>query len=103
MPGKAPSFVRTSLWQTPQACTLMRTCPAPGFGISRSTISNSPPALEICAAFMGAIAIFVVAMFSPLNFKYWYYEVRREGAGLNCARQLFTLTSAVFGAKLGVQ
>ena len=31
----------TSLWQTPQACTLMRTCPAPGLGISRSTISKS--------------------------------------------------------------
>ena len=35
----------TSLWQTPQACTLIRTCPAPGSGISRSTIS------EICSGF----------------------------------------------------
>src|SRR6266481_350924 len=39
----------------PQACTLMRTSPAPGFGISRSTISKSPPGFEICAAFIGAI------------------------------------------------
>jgi hypothetical protein len=29
--------------QTPQACTLMRTCPRSGLGISRSTISKSGP------------------------------------------------------------
>src|SRR6185437_12852526 len=38
----------------PQACTLMRTCPAPGVGISRSTISKSAPGLETCATFIGA-------------------------------------------------
>src|SRR5262249_1174062 len=65
MPGQAPSFVSTSLWQTPQACTLMRTCPAPGSGISRSTIWKSAPALGICATFIGAIATFVVAMIPP--------------------------------------
>src|ERR1700722_3023409 len=67
MPGHWPSFVRTSLWQTPQACTLMRTCPTPGWGISRSTISKSAPRLGICAAFIGAISILVVAMLSPVN------------------------------------
>src|SRR6478736_3821741 len=64
MPGQ-PSFVSTSLWQIPQACTLMSTCPAPGLGISRSTISKSPPALGTCATFIGAIPIFVVAMMPP--------------------------------------
>src|SRR5215471_5812811 len=49
----------------PQACTLMRTSPALGFGISRSTISNSPPALEICATFIGTTAILVVAISPP--------------------------------------
>src|SRR5437870_10022534 len=40
----------------------MRTCPAPGCGTSRSTISKSPPALRTCATFIGAIATLVVAM-----------------------------------------
>jgi hypothetical protein len=44
MPGINPFFVTESLWQTPQAWTLIRTDPAPGSGISRSTISNGPPA-----------------------------------------------------------
>src|SRR5215472_12058701 len=69
IPGQRPSFTNTSLWQTPQACTLMRTSPAPGFGISRSTISKSPPGFEICATFIGAIPTFVVAIISPLNFQ----------------------------------
>src|SRR6516225_8961164 len=56
-----------SLWQTPQACTFMRTCPRVGFGMTRSTISKSPPSLEICAAFIGAIPTFVVAIIPPLN------------------------------------
>src|SRR5215831_4004220 len=47
----------------------MRTSPAPGFGISRSTISKSPPGFEICATFIGAIPTFVVAIISPLNFQ----------------------------------
>src|SRR5258708_20966818 len=42
IPGKIPSFVMVSLWQIPQAWTLMRTDPAPGSGMSRSTISNGP-------------------------------------------------------------
>src|SRR6267154_5051065 len=67
MPGH-PSFVSTSLWHTPQACTLMSTCPAPGLGISRSTISKSPPALEICATFIGAIATLVVAINASYEF-----------------------------------
>src|SRR5437588_12379085 len=49
----------------PQAWTLMRTCPTSGLGISRSTISKSPPALGICAAFIGAIANFVLAINPP--------------------------------------
>src|SRR5579863_2524918 len=67
MPGHAPSFVSTSLWHTPHACTLIRTCPAPGRGISLSTISKFPPALETCTAFIGAMPTFVVAIFPPLN------------------------------------
>src|SRR5271165_7079125 len=43
MPGKRPSTVTESLWQTPQACTRMRISPARGSGISRSTASNFPP------------------------------------------------------------
>src|SRR5260370_30450359 len=55
MPGKSPSFVTLSLWQTPQACTRMRTCPALGLGISRSTISKSAPGLGTWATFIFAI------------------------------------------------
>src|SRR5260370_21132376 len=47
----------------------MRTSTAPGFGISRSTISKSPPGFEICATFIGAIPTFVVAIIPPLNFQ----------------------------------
>src|SRR6267143_5019023 len=39
----------------PQACTRMRTCPAPAFGISRSTISKSAPGFGTCATFIFAI------------------------------------------------
>src|SRR5213075_2700934 len=60
-------FVNTSLWHTPQACTLMSTCPTPGLGISRSTISKSAPALEIWATFIGATATLVVAISPPMN------------------------------------
>src|SRR4029077_7585652 len=71
--GHEPSFVSMSLWQTPQACTLMRTCPAAGSGISRSTISKSPPGLEICATFIGATsgltATLSVAINPPVNFQ----------------------------------
>src|SRR5579863_4424015 len=74
MPGQAPSLVSTSLWHTPQACTLMRTCPASGLGISRSTISKSAPGLGICAAFIGATAILVVAMISPVLLLSRYFE-----------------------------
>src|SRR3954466_5123739 len=52
------AFLTTiSLWQTPHASTLMRTFPAPGSGISRSTNSQSPSALLICAA---CIFLFIV-------------------------------------------
>lgn len=39
-----------SLWQMPQAWTLIRTQPAAGWEISRSTISNGPFGRAICAA-----------------------------------------------------
>src|ERR1700737_2900661 len=42
MPGQSPSFVYESLWQIPQAWTLIRTDPAPGSGLSRSTSSKGP-------------------------------------------------------------
>src|SRR5216684_2123543 len=63
MPGKSPSFVTLSLWQTPQACTRMRTCPALGLGISRSTISKSAPGFGTCATFIFAI--------EDLLFSFW--------------------------------
>src|SRR5229473_2691946 len=55
MPGQYPSFTRLSLWQMPQACTRMRTCPAVGLGISRSTISKSAPGFGTSATFIFAI------------------------------------------------
>src|SRR5438067_13565350 len=67
IPGHAPSFVNTSLWHTPQACTLIRTCPAPGSGVSRSTILKSAPGLGTCATFIVPIAT-VVAIHPPLDF-----------------------------------
>src|SRR5450432_217179 len=68
MPGHVPSFVSASLWQTPQACTLTRTCPTPGLGISLSTISKSAPGFGIRATFIGVIATLEVAMLSPIEF-----------------------------------
>src|SRR2546425_12327154 len=41
----------------PQACTLTRTWPRLGDGISRSTISKSPPAFGTCATFIFAICV----------------------------------------------
>src|ERR1700690_1288603 len=52
MPGQYPSLTSASLWQIPHASTLMRTCPRPGCGIGRSTISKLPPGLLTCTAFM---------------------------------------------------
>src|SRR4051812_45443441 len=69
IPGKAPSFVSTSLWQTPQACTLIRTCPAPGFGVSRSTISKSAPAFGTTATFIGAAATLVDSILPPIRLR----------------------------------
>src|SRR6266513_6166716 len=39
----------------PQACTRMRTCPAPGFGLSRSTISKFARGFGTCATLTFAI------------------------------------------------
>ncbi len=38
-PGKCPSFAYESLWQTPHAWTLTRTCPGAGSGVARSRSS----------------------------------------------------------------
>ena len=40
MPGKVPVTAEESLWQMPQASTLIRTSPGPGSGIGRSTSSS---------------------------------------------------------------
>src|SRR3989442_9223003 len=48
-PGQSPSLTNTSLWHMPHASTFTRTCPARGSGITRSTNSQSPPGLLICA------------------------------------------------------
>ena len=45
-----PTLVSESLWQTPQACTRMRTWPGPGSGNSFWTSSNAPPAAGTCMA-----------------------------------------------------
>jgi hypothetical protein len=50
MPGNNHSLVKESLWHTPHACTLIRTCLAPGSGVSFSTISKGPFGLEIWIA-----------------------------------------------------
>src|SRR5271169_4983924 len=49
----------------PQACTRMRTCPEPGLGISRSTISKSAPGFGICTTFIFAIG--------ALQFQFWIH------------------------------
>src|SRR5262249_51233820 len=41
--------VSESLWQIPQASTLIRTDPAAGMGISRSTMSKGPSGRDTCA------------------------------------------------------
>jgi hypothetical protein len=54
--------VSESLWQMPQACNRMRTDPAPGSGICRSTISNGPLGRETCTTR-------IVAMIPPASFE----------------------------------
>jgi hypothetical protein len=41
-------LVSESLWQMPQASTLIRTDPGPGSGTGRSTISKGPFGRETC-------------------------------------------------------
>src|ERR1700719_2036220 len=77
-PGHKPSLVNTSLWQTPHASTLMRTCPGPGDGISRSTNSKSPLALETCATL-----IFVIAAFS-CQVGRWPLDARQNSMDTIC-------------------
>src|SRR5712691_6696422 len=60
-PGQRPSLTNTSLWHMPHASTFTRTCPGPGSGIARSTTSQSPPGVLICAVCI------VVVMTAPLR------------------------------------
>src|SRR5437016_10466476 len=53
----------TSLWQMPHASTFTRTCPGPGCGMSRSTNSQFPPGLPICAAFI----VFIIRLLGLLS------------------------------------
>src|SRR5437764_9555268 len=57
MPGQRPSLVIASLWQMPQAWTLIRTDPGPGSGIGRSTSSRGPPGRETWATRIVAMRI----------------------------------------------
>ena len=47
------STTKESLWQMPQASTLIRTLPGPGSGIGRSTSSSGDPGFSTCTARMG--------------------------------------------------
>src|SRR5437016_8474769 len=64
----------------PQACTRMRTCPAPGFGISRSTISRFARGFGTCATFIFAI--------ETLRSLFWIHaqnlDARRAETGTYC-------------------
>jgi hypothetical protein len=66
--------VNASLWQTPQACTLMRTCPLRGSGIVRSTIWKFAPGLGTCATFIVPTSTAVVAIDPPLHFQIWDWK-----------------------------
>jgi hypothetical protein len=55
MPGKVPSLTKASLWQMPQASTLIRTCPGPGSGTPRSTSSSGAPGSRTCTTLIRAI------------------------------------------------
>src|ERR671934_2200614 len=54
----------------PQAWTLMRTCAAPGSGVSRSTISKGPLGLETWTKRL-VIIIFMTIVRFCLN---WFYD-----------------------------
>src|SRR4029077_17003859 len=60
MPGHSPSLTSSSLWQMPQASTLMRTWPRAGSGVGRSTTSKFPLGLLTWTAFMGEPLSWVV-------------------------------------------
>src|ERR1035438_1262172 len=55
MPGQRPSFTNASLWQMPQASTLILTWARPGSGIFLSTSSRLPPGLATWTAFIVGI------------------------------------------------
>src|SRR5437764_7054942 len=74
----------------PQAFTLIRTCPGPGSGISRSTIWKSAPGLEICAIFIFALVIgttLFVAISPPDSFSHasWFSFVTSPATACNWA------------------
>src|SRR6267378_540818 len=63
----------------PQACTRMRTCPARGLGISRSTISKSAPGFDTCTTFIFAIEVLRFFWIHAQNL-----DARRAGTGTYC-------------------
>src|SRR5208282_773440 len=56
-PGQWPSFTSESLWQMPQASTLILTWLRPGSGMFLSTSSKFPPGLLTWTAFILDIAL----------------------------------------------
>src|SRR4029077_15286721 len=61
----------------PQACTRILTCPTPGCGISRSTISKSAPALGTCTAFIFVICR-ISSKYNPFNVKLRHPRLLRK-------------------------
>src|SRR5262245_4621186 len=66
-----------ALWQMPQECTLIRTDPAPGCGICRSTISKGPLCRETCTTRIVAI----VAPFVGRHCRILSQSIRRAEGG----------------------
>ena len=71
MPGHLPSVTSTSLWQMPQACYLDANLPGARLGnLALDDLEIAPPGLEICATFIVATAMFVVAIIAPANSRF---------------------------------
>src|SRR4051794_15007103 len=116
MPGHWPSLVKTSLWQTPQAWTLIRTDPGPGSGIGRSTSSRGPPGretwatrivamrmlLSVCCGVTVGVAVSPESLFLALLRDREEFRQREPGrsehAGLQKTAAVQPLEPAQFGA-----
>src|SRR6202020_868250 len=100
--GPRAFYRENSLWQTPQACTLIRTCPASGVGISRSTTWRPSPGLETCAAFMVPIATCAVAINPPVYFSYCRKTLFTTGeATTHRSPQIYPATSKMTSSSMG--